>query len=429
MPSLALAVVLACLPTVGRAQSTPTTELNRVVAVVNNDVVLQTELDARVRTLSAQIQGQSKPVPPPNTLRRQALETLILERLQLQLAEKSGIRMDDQALNEALRRIAAQNKLSLDEFRKVLERDGYDFAAFREDVRRELIVAEVRRRQVENRIQVTDREVDNLLVTAASQADADDEYRLADVLFPTPEGASDRQVDAARTRAEALVEEARKGTDLAQAVAARAEDEDRPQARDLGWRRLSQLPGAVADAAIRLKPGQVSEVIRGSEGFHVVKLLDVRRSQRLVVTQTHARHILLRPEQGRSEDEVRNRLQQLRRRIEGGDDFAALARAHSADSASAARGGDLGWLSPGDVVPEFERAMASLGPGELSEPVRTPFGWHLVQVLERRQHDSTDEVRRARAREVIRQRKLEEETQTWMRRLRDEAYVEVRPEE
>jgi peptidyl-prolyl cis-trans isomerase SurA len=282
---------------------------------------------------------------------------------------------------------------------------------------------------VENRVQVTDREIDNVLLTASSQANADDEYRVGHILVGVREGASSGDVDAARGRADAILQEVRRGADFAAVAAARSEGETNLEGGDLGWRRLSQLPAVIADAVIRLKPGQVSELVRDPAGFHVVKVLDVRRGQRLVVTQAHARHILLKPDQAHTEDAVRTRLDQLRRRVQGGDDFAQLARAHSMDPGSAARGGDLGWLNPGDVVPDFERAISGLQPGQISEPFRTQFGWHIAQVVERRQHDSTDEVRRARARDVVRQRKIDEETQAWVRRLREEGYVEIRPEE
>jgi peptidyl-prolyl cis-trans isomerase SurA len=382
-----------------------------------------------MRVMTAQLKRQSAEVPPDDVLRRQVLERLILERLQLQQAERSGIRVDDAMLNEALRRIAGQNKLSLEEFRKVLERDGYDFAAFREGIRNEIIIGELRRRQIENRIVVTDREVDNVLVTAAQQAHSSEEYRLDQVLVPLPESPGERAVEAARTRAEAVLADIRKGSSFGEAAATHSEGGEALTGGELGWRSLSQLPGPVADAVLRLKPGQVSDVVRSAEGFHVVRVLEVRHGQRLMVTQTRARHILLKPGPSLSDEAAVARLTQLRQRVEGGDDFAELARAHSADPGSAARGGDLGWLSPGDVVPEFERTMGELGIGQMSEPFRTQYGWHLVQVLERRQQDSTEDMRRSRAREFVRQRKVEEETQAWLRRLRDEAYVDIRPEE
>ena len=428
-PILALLFLVSLPSAVASAdQPRPQSDLNRVVAVVNNEVVLQTELDARAKLLTAQLKRQSAQLPPEDVLRRQALERLVLERLQLELAEKSGIRMDDEALNAALRRIAEQNKLSLAEFRKVIERDGYDFAAFREGVRNELIIGELRRRQVESRIQVTDREVDNVLVTAAQQAHTDEEYRVAQILVPLPETPSERVAEAARARAERMLTAIRGGAGLADA-ASQSEGDPAATATDLGWRKLSELPGPVADAVLRLKPGQTSDVVRSASGFHVVRLLDVRHGQRLVVTQAHVRHILLRPDASLSDNAARSRLEQLRGRIQGGDDFAGLARAHSMDPGSAARGGDLGWVGSGEVVPEFERVVSEVGIGQVSEPFRTQFGWHIVQVLERRQHDSTEDVRRARAREFVRQRKVEEETQAWLRRLRDEAYVDIRPQE
>lgn len=432
----AVLVLLALLPPAALAQTparqtapTPTASLDRVVAVVNNDVILQSELNQRIKTAEAQLRRQSTPPPPPNVLRRQVLERVIVDRLQLQVAERTGVRLDDEGLNASMRRMAEQNKLTLAQFKQVLEKDGYNFNAFREQLREELIIAEVRRRQVENRVQVTDREIDNILVTAASQANADDEYRVAQILVAVREGASPGDVTAARERAQALLEELRKGTDFAQLAAGRSEGDRALEGGEVGWRRVSQLPTALADTVVRMKPGQVSEPVRDASGFHIIKLLDVRRAQRAVVTQQRVRHILIRVDQNRPEAATRARLEQLRTRIRGGEDFAELARAHSMDPTSASRGGDLGWLNPGDVVPEFEQAVAALQPGQISEPFRTQFGLHIAQVTDRRQHDSTDEIRRARAREFVRQRKIEEDTQAWIRRLRDEAYVEIRPEE
>lgn len=424
-----LAALCALLPLATPAQPAASgRELNRVVAVVNNDVILATELEQRIRTAQAQLKRRNAEVPAPEVLRRQALERLIVDRLQLQLAEKSGIRVTDEMLNEAMRRIADQNKVSLAEFRRVLEADGYDFEAFREEVRSELIISELRRRQVDNRVQVTDREVDNLLMSAARQAGADDEYRVSHIVIQVPDGASPEVIAQTRERAQQVLDELRGGADFARVAAVRSNDSRALEGGDLGWRRLSQLPTAIADEVLRLKAGELSGVIRGPDGFHLVKLVDVRRTKSVLVTQTHARHILLRPDPSRTDEAVRSRLAQLRLRIVGGDDFAELARANSADSGSAGRGGDLGWVKPGDMVPEFERTMNELQTGDVSQPFRTQFGWHIVQVLERREQDSTDDVRRARARDYLRQRKSEEDTEAWLRRLRDEAYVEYRLE-
>jgi peptidyl-prolyl cis-trans isomerase SurA len=410
-------------------QAAPPAEMNRVVAVVNNDVILKSELDQRIKTVQAQLKRRGGEVPPEPALRRQVLERLVLERLQLQLAEKSGIRVSDDQLNEAMARLAQQNNVSVAQFRSTLEREGYDFRAFREQIRNELVIGELRRKQVENRVQVTEREVENTLLTAASQAGAEEEYRLAQLLVAVPEGASPDQLESARQRAVTAREEIRGGADFQQVATARSDDPMALEGSDLGWRKVDQLPGAIAEAVVRLKPGQVSEPIRGANGYYLVKLLEVRRGQRLVVTQTRARHILIRPDKDRTEDAVRTRLEQLRRRILSGEGFAELARANSADAPSAARGGDLGWINPGDVAPEFERVASTLAPGEVSQPFRTPYGWHIVQVVDRRQHDSTEEIRRARARDYVRKRKVEEETQAWLRRLRDEAFVEYRSED
>lgn len=421
--SLLLVTLLA--PALTRAQDNYI-ELDRIVAVVNDDVIVQSDLDRQMRTVVAELRRKGTQLPPRELVERQVLERLVLKRLQLQLAERTGVRVDDELLNQAVQDIAERNNLTLGQFREVLERDGYDFGAFREDIREKLVLEQLRRRQVDNRIQVTDREVADLLRTYAHQTGEGREYHLAHILIATPDAASPEDIQTQRERAEKTLQRLRDGADFAQVAVEVSDAQDALDGGELGWRKQDQLPSVFADVVPRLTVGQMSEVLRSASGFHIVKLLDERTGERQLIRQTRARHILIRPDELASVEDVRTRLAQLRSRIADGDDFDELARAHSQDRASAVKGGDLGWVSPGDLVPEFEQQMSRLGPGEVSAPFQSPFGWHIVQVLERRDHDSTEELRRTRAREVIHRRKLEEEVQAWLRRLLDEAFVEYR---
>ena len=411
----------------GLAPALPVLAFDRIVAVVNDDVIVASELESSTRSIAAQLRQQGTRLPPERVLERQVLERLVLERLQLQVAERTGVQIDDEVLNEAVRSIAERNGLTVGQFREVLARDGFDFAAFREDIRRKLTLEQLRRRQVDNRITVSEREIENLMETVARQAGIEGEYRLAHILIAVPEAAAPDQTEAARAEAEQVLADLRAGADFARTAVSVSDGQQALEGGDLGWRAGSELPTLFAEVVPRMDPGDVSEVLRSPSGFHIVKLVDARYGgDEHIVRQTHARHILIRPDEVTSADEARRRLAQLRQRIEGGDDFEELARAHSEDRGSAVKGGDLGWVSPGDVVPEFERVMNALPPGSVSPPFQTPFGWHIVQVLERRDHDSTTEVQRARAREIIRERKLDEEVEAWLRRLRDEAYIEYR---
>ncbi|WP_127478252.1 peptidylprolyl isomerase [Sulfurivermis fontis] len=401
-------------------------ELNRIVAVVNDEAITNLELEKRLQSILVQLRQNGTALPPMEILRRQVLERLIIERLQLALAADRGVRVDDETLNEVITRIAAQNQLSPQQFRAALERDGGDFAEFREEVRHEIIMSNLRAREVESRIEVTPQEVDDFLARQAAGGGLDTEYHLGHILIAVPEGASPEQVQTARAKAQEVLEQLRAGADFRQMAITHSAGQQALQGGDLGWRKGGQLPTLFADSVLRLAPGEVSEPLRSSSGFHIIKLIDKRGEQREYVTQTHARHILIRSTALVADTEARARLERLRERILQGEDFAELARANSEDPGSGAKGGDLGWANPGTFVGPFEQAMNKLQPGEISEPFRSQFGWHIVQVIERRQRDSTEELKRARAHDAIRQRKIEEETQDWLRRLRDEAYVEYK---
>lgn len=403
--------------------------LDRIVAVVNNGVITEYELRSRVTSTLRQLALQRTPAPPRHLLERQLLERMITERILLQMAEDTNIRFDGPQLDRALARIARQNNLEPDQFRRALERDGVDFDAFREQVRTEMIIGRLREREVDNRVVVTDAEIDNYLANPALDAERKNEYQLAHILVATPEGASPEQLQTLRAKAEKALAELRAGADFGQVSAAYSDAQNALQGGVLGWRNEAQLPTLFVTAIRDLPAGGVTPLLRSSNGFHILKVLDKRgKDVTLVVRQTRARHILVRTNEIVGDNDARNRLRQLKERIENGADFAELAKLHS-DDLSASKGGDLGWLSPGDTVPEFERTMDNLRPGELSSPIQSPFGWHLIQVLERRDQDVTQERRRIEARQAIRARKSEEAFDDWVRQMRDRAYVEYRLEE
>ncbi len=400
------------------------TPLNHIVAVVNNDVILQSELDNREHLVADQLQKQGAQLPPRDILRKQVLDRLILENLELQMAERTGIRVDDETLNTNLRRMAKQNGMTLTEFRKVLEKDGFDYVAFREDFRNQVIMNKIRQQMVDNRVQVSEQEIDNLLETAAESNDESREYHLLHILVSLPEAASPEQIKAAKQRAEGILVRLRKGDDFKTVAVAESDSQNALNGGDLGWRKTGQLPSFFSDVVGRLKRGQISDLIRTPSGFHIVKIEDIRGDEQHTIHQTLSSHILLRPDTLVTEKDVKIRITQLYDRIIGGDNFEDLARAHSQDPGSASEGGSLGWVSPGQMVPEFEKVMNELEVGEVSKPFKSRFGWHLIKVLDRRTHDDTEAYRRAGVRESIRQRKIDEELEIWLRRLRDESYVE-----
>jgi len=403
--------------------------VDRIVAVINDEVVTRVELEDRMRIAVRQLQQQGTPLPPQDVIRRQLLERIITDRVQLQFARETGLRVDDGDLDRAINRIAQENKLTVPEMQQVLQKDGVPFTKFREDIRTEIALLRLREREVENKIVIAESEVENFLTTQQGQNARSEEFNISHILVVVPEQASPEQIQTRRARAEQALEQIRAGTDFRQVAAAYSEAPDALQGGALGWREGERLPTLYYDAVKDLKPGETTPVLRSANGFHVLKLNEKRSSQApLMVQQTRARHILIKTNELVSENEARNRLRTLKERLDNKADFAELARVHSED-ASAARGGDLGWLSAGDTVPEFERAMDGLKPGEISDPVRSPFGWHVIQVVERRTQDMSQERRQLMARQALRARKSDEAYQEWVRQLRDRAYVELRLDE
>ena len=403
--------------------------VDRIVAVVNKEVITLSELNEAIGAAERQLRRQATQAPPRDVLERQLLERLILDKAQLQLARESGIRVDETQVDRAVQRIAEQNNLTLSDFRAALERDAITFEQFRQDLRDQIILTRLREREVDDKIQVSDTEIDLFLEENSAQSAVRAEYNLAHVLVRVPDQASPERIEAARAKAEKARAEAQSG-DFRAIAAAYSDAPDALQGGALGWRTGDRLPELFAEAVVKMNPGQVSAVLRSSAGFHVLKLIERRGAvaPNVPITQTRARHILIRTSETVSEADARRRLLALRERIVSGADFAALARANSDDS-TAARGGDLDWIYPGDTVPEFERALQELKPGELSQPVKTPFGFHLIQVIERRSAELSPERRRLQARQALRERKSDDAYQQWLRQVRDQTYVELRLEE
>lgn len=422
--------LLACTAGVAPSlQAAPRSqEVDRIVAVVNNEVITALQLRENLDQAIRRLERQGTELPPREILERQMLERLILERAQLQLARESAIRVDDTMLERAIDRIAENNGMTVDGLRQALADDGISWARFREEIQTELLLTRLREREVDSRIVVTEAEVDNFIATNPD-AFFGREYRLAHILLRAPEGASPDQLDALVARAEAAMRRLEAGEDFAAVAASVSDAPDAMNGGELGWRGRDRLPGLFAEVVNRLSPGQIAPVMRSAAGLHILKLLDVRGGGDVGadnVEQTRVSHILIRTSEVLSDAEAESRLNGLRERIiHGGADFAELAKAHSGDL-SAAKGGDIGWVYPGDTVPEFERAMDALAPGEVSMPVRSPFGWHLIKVQERRIQDVSEERKRAMARAALRQRKSEDAFEDWIRQLRDSTYVEYR---
>jgi len=403
--------------------------VDRILAIVNNEVITSREIAERVKTVTQQLGQQGTPLPPAEVLQKQVLERMIMDRLQIQLAKDTALRVDDLQLDRTVARVAENNKMSLTNFRLALERDGIQFEKFREEIRNEIMLSRLREREVDSRITISNNEIDYFLSQQDASQTSASEYNLAHILLRLPEQASPEQVEKQRARASQVLLQLRQGADFAKLAVSFSDAPDALQGGAMGWRARDRLPELYAHALEDMKAGEVSAVLRSPAGFHVIKLLDRRGAGApVMVEQTHARHILVKTNEVVSEADARRKLTNLRERILGGADFGELAKLNSDDS-SAVSGGDLGWVYPGDTVPEFENTMKNLKAGEVSQPFKTAFGWHLMQVLERRTADVSGERRQMEARQILRERKSDEAYQEWLRQLRDRAFVEYRLEE
>ena len=401
--------------------------LDRVAAIVNDGVVLNSELDVQIEVISERLRAQKLELPPQNILRQQVLERLVLQEIQMQHANHAGVKVSDEMLNSAMQDIAKRNNLTLSQLPQALASQGIEYAAYRDDMRRDITLQMLRQRDVLSRITVTPREIDQYLEKQARTPSEHDEYNVSHILIAVSQEAGQAQLDAAAKRAAEVYQRAKNGEDFAKLAVAYSNSQTALEGGALGWRKGSELPTFLTDVIAKLKPGEVGEPLRTPTGYHIIRLNEERGgTQQTVIDQVHVRHILMKTNELQDDATVRLKLNNLRERILKGEDFAGLAQTTSEDPGSAAEGGDLGWVGPGVFVPEFEKAIAGLKDGEMSEPIHTQFGWHLAQVLGRRRFDNTDDVKRHQAVEAIRASKADEETELWLRRLRDDAYVEYK---
>ncbi|QSA98253.1 peptidylprolyl isomerase [Methylococcus sp. EFPC2] len=425
LPGLLLTLTLGVFALTAQAER----PVDRIVAVVDDGVILESELLQKLDGVKRSLRQGNTALPPDSVLARQVLERLIVDKLQAQMAEKAGVRVDEETLRTAVQQIAQRNNMSVEEFRESLRQEDIDYADFVDQIRNEIAVSRLRSSQINSQIKISDREIQNYLETQnPSGASSDTQYLLAHILIATPQAASPAQVQKAKEKADKLLEDIRAGLDFKQASLSASDSEQALKGGELGWRKKSEIPSLFADLVDHMKEGGVEGPIRSSSGYHLIKLIGVKGGDQHLMTKTRVRHILIKPNEVLSDDDAKKKLLALKSRIENGDDFGSLARGHSDDKGSAIKAGELGWVQPGALVPPFEEAMNKLEINQLSEPVQTQFGWHLIQVLERQQSDDGDEFRKNRAREELFKRKADEETELWLRRIRDEAYVEIRLE-
>ena len=401
-------------------------DLDKIIAVVDEDIIMQSELDQLVDKARSDIRRRGSEPPPDSVIERQVMERLILQKIQLQLAAHTGVKVTEEALDKAIEDIAQKNNLTNEKFREILASEGYDFKVFREDIRKEILLSRLRREEVDKRVQVSDREIDNYISNQKSSHGDDAEYNVSHILIEVPSGATEREQRAARAKADEALARLNNGEDFRQVAVSMSDGADAIEGGELGWRKLTEIPSLFADTVRDFQLGQTSGVITSSSGYHIIRLGGRRDGDTVIVEQTKVRHILINTSALVSDGDALTRLRKLRDRIETGEDFASLARTHSDDRSSALQGGDLGWVSKGQMVPEFEEVMLASDVGVLSAPFHSQFGWHILQVLDRRKYDGTDEIKRVKAREALTERKREEAFQEWQRRLRNEAYVELR---
>ena len=400
--------------------------LDRIAAVVNDGLVLKSELDAQMDAVTKRLQEQKVELPSQSVLKQQVLDRLILQEIEAQHAKRVGLTISDEQLNSALQEIASRNKIPFDQLPTALAAQGVDYKQYRESMRRELTLSTLRQRDVISHINVSPHELEQYLERQQSAA-ANDEFNISHILLSLPEAATPQQLEEISHKAQDLAARASKGEDFAQLAIANSNSQTALDGGALGWKKGNQLPQFILDLVSKMKPGDVSTPVRTPSGFHIVKLNDRRSGEaKVIVNQIHVRHILMKTNELDDDETVRQKLSKLRDRILKGEDFAGLASANSADPGSAPDGGDLGWASPGTFVPEFDKAIADLKVNEISQPFKTRYGWHIVQMLGTRTYDSTDDVRRQHAFAAIRESKADEETELWLRRLRDEAFVEVK---
>ena len=426
--SLALSLLLS-IDTLAQTRdlSTSGEPLDRIAAVVNDGIVLNSQLDDQTEEITARLRQQNTELPPRNVLRRQILERLVVEEIQIQRADSLGIQISDEMLNGALENIARNNNISFPDLPRMLEQQGISYRDYRDEIRRQMTLQMLRQRDVIARINISPREMEQAMARAKNSPNENGEYNISHILVSVPVTATPEQIEAREKRMQEAYEKAKAGEDFAQLALTYSDSTTNIEGGSLGWRKGSQLPSIVAEQVVTMQAGQISEPIRTPSGFHLFRLNETRGgTQQAVVTQIHARHILLTPNELEDDQTIEQKLNDIRARVEKGEDFGAIAAVTSQDPGSAPDGGDLGWAGPGTFVPEFEKQLDSLKENEISKPFRTQYGWHIIQLLGRRTHDVTEDKQRQQVYAQLRESKAEEETELWLRRLRDEAFVDYR---
>ena len=406
--------------------SAQVTMLDRVVAIVDDDIVLNSELQQRMMTINEQIAQSGTQPPPQEIILQQVLERLISERLQLNMGYNAGIRITDEELNAAITRVAQSNGLTITQYIAEIQSRGGTIAVVREEIRNEMVIRRVQQGKVMRRIRISEQELDNFLTSEEGRFLISPDVNIGQILLSVPTGSSKNDTDGILARAQKLQTDTSNGTDFRQLAIANSADQSALQGGDLGWRKMAQLPGVFIDAVEQLELGQVSDPIRSDAGYHLLKLYERRGGGKQLIEQHFARHILLKPNQIRDEQATITELNGLREQVLAGDAFAKLSKQLSEDPGSALKGGNLGWSTPGMFVPEFEETMNSIALNEISAPFASQFGWHILQVTERRDQDFSSEILRNRAQNMLRERKYEEELQVWLQEIRDEAFIEIK---
>lgn len=427
--ALALTLTLPHYAAAAVPSPSSTQLLDRVVAVVDDDVILQSELLNRTSQIRLQMAKRNTPLPPDDPkLHEQVLERMVVENIELQMAEKAGIRVDDNSINETLSNIARQNRMTLEQFQQAIEQEeGMSFKAFREQIRREMTVSQLRQRRVGNRVKITDQDIEGFLTSELGKANLAPDYHLGHILIALDESADANAASLAKATADEVYRNLKSGADFAATAVRYSGDDKALEGGDLGWRKAGQLPTLFADVVIDMQKGDISEPIKSASGFHIIKILDMRGGSEHVIAQSQVRHILIKPNEIRSDADAKALIEDIRNRlVNKKEDFASLAKTYSDDTGSALQGGSLGWVNPGTMVPEFEAVMNSQTAHVVSAPFRSQFGWHILEVTDKRNQDMSTEFKRNRARQMLYKRKFDEDLATWLREIRQDAYVEIK---
>ena len=398
-------------------------EIDRISAIVDDSVIMKSELDARINSVKRQMQGQ---LPPDDILSDQVLERLILESIQLQMAERGGVQISDQQLTDTVKRIAKQNGMNIDQFSKALQKDGLSYREAVEQIRTEMLISRVQKFQVNNRIKISEQDVDYFLASKAGRMASEAEYRLSHILIAIPSQPSPEEIKKARIKADTVINNIRSGQDFRKQAMANSKGQNALKGGDLGWRKEAQLPSLFSDAVTKMNIGDVSEAIKSSSGFHIIQIADKRGGSTFLITQTKVRHILVMPNEIRNDADAEARIRQVYNKLTNDGDFTELAKEYSDDPGSAVNGGDLGWVNPGDMVPAFDSTMNDSKPGELSKPFKSQFGWHILEVEGRKETDMGQQVQRNQVQQMLQARQFEEELPIWLRKIRSESYVDIK---